>query len=114
MRNDHERLHDILEAIIRIERYVEQGKEAFGQDELIQVWIAHHLQIIGEAARATSSEFKMQHSHLPWSQTIGLHNVLVHEYFQVNVEIVWAIVERDLPDLKQKVEAILQELSQEL
>jgi uncharacterized protein with HEPN domain len=113
VRNDCERLHDILEAIIRIERYAEQGKGTFEQDELIQTWIAYHLQVIGEAARATSSGFKMQHSNLPWTQAIGLRNVLVHEYFQIDVEIIWAIVEIDLPDLKQKVEAILQELSQE-
>ncbi|KAM3090315.1 DUF86 domain-containing protein [Phormidesmis sp. 146-35] len=114
MRNDRERLHDILEAILRIERYAKQGKEAFEQDELIQTWISYHLQVIGEAARATSSEFKVKHSNLPWIQAVGLRNVLVHEYFQVNSEIVWAIVEIDLPDLKQKVEAVLQELSQEL
>jgi uncharacterized protein with HEPN domain len=50
MRDPQERLRDILDAITRIERYTGRGRDAFEQDELIQVWIVHHLQIIGEAA----------------------------------------------------------------
>jgi uncharacterized protein with HEPN domain len=112
MRNDIERLLDISEAISRIERYAAQGKQVFEEDELIQTWIAYHLQVIGEAARATSVEFKSQYSDLPWVEIVGLRNVLVHEYFRINVEVVWAIVEADLPRLKLKVTAILQELNQ--
>jgi uncharacterized protein with HEPN domain len=51
MRDDRERLRDILEAIERIERYTSKGREEFMQDELIQTWVVHHIQIIGEAAR---------------------------------------------------------------
>ena len=54
MRSDRERLLDIQEAIERIEKYATRGREAFERDELIQTWILHHLQIIGEAARALS------------------------------------------------------------
>ncbi|MBE9009734.1 DUF86 domain-containing protein [Pseudanabaenaceae cyanobacterium LEGE 13415] len=110
MRQDSERLRDILEAITRIEQYAVQGKENFDQDQLIQVWIAYHLQMIGEAARATSEDLKLRFPNVPWAQVIGLRNVLVHEYFRVNVEIVWAVVEEDLPNLKQQVELILQDI----
>lgn len=110
MRHDSERLQDILEAIERIEQYAIQGKEIFDRDELIQVWIAYHLQTIGEAARATSIELKLRFPSVPWEQVVGLRNVLVHEYFRVNVEIVWAVVEQDLPDLKQQIKLILQEI----
>ena len=51
MRDDRERLLDILEAIERIERYAARGREAFENDELLQTWVVHHVQIIGEAAR---------------------------------------------------------------
>lgn len=54
MRDDRERLRDILEAIERIERYTSKGREEFMQDELIQTWVVHHIQIIGEAARKLS------------------------------------------------------------
>lgn len=71
MRQDSERLRDILEAITRIEQYAEQGKEVFDQDQLIQVWIAYHLQMIGEAARATSEDLRLRFPQLPWAQVIG-------------------------------------------
>lgn len=50
MRDPKERLRDILDAIARMERYAARGRQAFEQDELVQVWMLHHLQIIGEAA----------------------------------------------------------------
>ena len=56
MRDDRERLLDILEAIERIEKYTSKGREVFKDDELIQTWVVHHLKIIGEATRALSSE----------------------------------------------------------
>lgn len=56
MRDDRERLLDIQEAIERIEKYAVRGREAFERDELIQTWVLHHLQIIGEAVRALSPE----------------------------------------------------------
>ena len=49
MRSDRERLLDVIEAIERIEKYTAQGREAFERDELVQTWVVHHLQIIGEA-----------------------------------------------------------------
>ena len=67
MRRESERLRDILEAIEAIERYACQGREAFDQQELIQVWIAHHLQVIGEAANALSNELIEQHPETPWA-----------------------------------------------
>ncbi|MGH7961399.1 MAG: HepT-like ribonuclease domain-containing protein [Candidatus Binatia bacterium] len=108
MRDDRERLLDIQEAIERIEKYATQGQEAFAQDELIQTWIVHHLQIIGEAARALSSDLRDQHPEMPWSNIIGMRNILVHDYFGIDVDVVWAVVERDLPDLKLQIETILQ------
>ena len=62
MRDDRERLAHIRDAIERIERYAAQGEAAYRDDELIQSWMVRHLQIIGEAARATSDEFRARHS----------------------------------------------------
>ena len=58
MRKERERLLDILEAIERIEKYAEEGKDAFEADELIQTWIVHHIAIIGEACRNLPNEFQ--------------------------------------------------------
>lgn len=103
MRDYNERLLDILEAIERIEKYAAQGRENFENDELVQTWIVHHLQIIGEAARALPGNLIDQHPEIDWSEIIGMRNILVHNYFGVDVDVVWAVVERDLPDLKHKI-----------
>lgn len=109
MRDDRERLRDILEAVERIERYAAKGRDAFERDELIQVWIVHHLQLVGEAARALSEDFRAAHPEIPWSQIVGMRNILVHNYFGIDTEIVWAAVERDLPALKAQIVSALGE-----
>ena len=111
MRDDRERLLDILEAIEQIDKYASQGRPAFEDDELIQIWVLHHLQPIGEATRALSPEVKQSHSEAPWAQIAGMRNILVHQYFGIDTSAVWNVVEGDLPTLKQQVEAILSELS---
>ncbi|BDA70973.1 nucleotidyltransferase [Calothrix sp. PCC 7716] len=111
MRDNREKLHDILEAIERIDRYAVQGREAFEENELIQTWFIQHLQIIGEAARALSAEIREQNPEVPWSQMIGMRNVLTHNYFEIDLDVVWLVVERELPKLKPQIEAPLQALS---
>ena len=107
VRDDRERLLDILEAIGHIEKYAGRGKEDFERDELIQNWMVRHIQIIGEAARTLSIEFRIEHSDLPWPDIIAMRHILVHEYFGIDIEIVWRVVVGDLPIIKLKIEAIL-------
>lgn len=109
MRDDHERLEDIREAIDRIEKYASKGCRMFETDELIQTWILHHLQIIGEASRCLTVEFREQHPEFPLKETVGLRNILVHHYFGIDKKAVWLVVEKELPALKKCVEAILTE-----
>ena len=97
MRNERERLLDILEAIERIEKYAEEGKEVFEADELIQTWIVHPITIIGEACRSLSNEFQANYANVPWTDIIGMRNILVHHYFGIDTDAVWSVVERDLP-----------------
>ncbi len=111
MRSDTERLRDMLEAISQVERYATRGQDAFNQDELLQVWIIHHLQIVGEAASKLSESFLTQHSEVPWPAIVEFRNILVHEYFRVNLQIVWQIVNQDLSNLKAEIIAILQDNS---
>ena len=108
MRNPRERLLDILEAIARIERYAALGKARFLQDELVQVWIVHHLERIGEAAARLGREFHEAHPPIPWREMVAMRNLLVHEYFSVDLEEVWSTVVRDLPALKVQVQALLE------
>jgi uncharacterized protein with HEPN domain len=107
MRNDRERLIDIEEAIAKIERYAVRGKTEFMENELIQTWVLFQFQVIGEAARALSDETRERYAQVVWQDVIDFRNLLVHEYFRVDLELVWAIVEQDLPVLKTEVAAIL-------
>ena len=107
MRDDRERLLDILEAIARIEKYGARGRGAFEEEELVQIWIVHYLQVIGEAAAKISKEFKSLHPGVAWAQLATMRNLLVHEYFDIDLEEVWSAVENDLADLKTKIQAIL-------
>jgi uncharacterized protein with HEPN domain len=108
MRDDRERLLDIMGAIERIEKYGKLGFDEFMRNELIQNWIVHHLQIIGEAVRSLPDSFREKHSEIPWSKIIGMRNILTHQYFGIDVDVVWAVIENDLPDLKEKITRILQ------
>ncbi len=107
MRSDRERLADILEAIEKIERYVPRGKQAFERDEMFQVWIVRHLQIIGEAASRVSVETEIAYPAVPWKKMIGMRHVLVHGYFEIDLDIVWSVIENDLRSLKQDIESVL-------
>lgn len=107
MRMPRERLADILEAIARIERYAARGREAFERDELIQNWVVRHLQVIGEAARALPEEKRGLAPEVPWPKMIGMRHILVHDYFGIDTEVVWNVVERDLPGLKREIEKML-------
>ncbi|HET8798893.1 MAG TPA: HepT-like ribonuclease domain-containing protein [Thermoanaerobaculia bacterium] len=88
-------------------------RDDFERDPLIQVWCLHHLQIIGEAASRVSGELKSREPALPWRAIVGMRNALVHGYFSVDPEEVWAVVERELAPLKSSVEAVLERLRDE-
>ena len=107
MRDDRERLRDILEAIERIEKYAVRGRLSLEREELLQTWVVHHLMIIGEACRALSVSFRTKHPAEVWTLAGGLRNVIVHEYFGVDLEVVWKVIGRDLPALKETVQEIL-------
>lgn len=113
MRREAERLLDIPEAIERIEKYAAQGRETYDADELIQTWIIHHIEIIGEACRALPAEFQAHHVDVRWRDIIGMRNILVHQYFGIDRDAVWTVVTRDLPALKLGVKSILRGLDLE-
>jgi len=112
MRDAAERLRDILEAIAAINRYAGRDKKAFEADELLQGWFLRHLQIIGEAARALPQDVRALAPDVPWQKIIGMRNVLVHGYFEIDTDIVWDAATRDVPALKARVERLLKTLEE--
>ncbi len=107
MRNDIERFRDIQDAINKIEKYRTQGKEEFFANELIQSWMLLQLQIIGEAMRSMDSMSYAQHPEINWRDIIDFRNLLVHEYFRVDLDIIWKIIEQELPTLRDQINSIL-------
>ncbi len=110
MRDPKERLQDMLQAIAAIERHLHRGKAAFDRDELMQGWFVRNLQIIGEAARALPEDVRALAPEIEWRKIIGMRNVLVHGYFEIDTEIVWEAASRDAPALKPDLERLLQRL----
>ena len=78
MRSDRERLIDAVEAIERIDRHAAKGKEVFAREELVQTWVIHHLEILGEACRNLSDGLRNAHPEVPWTQIVGMRNILAH------------------------------------
>jgi uncharacterized protein with HEPN domain len=102
-------LRHILDAINQIESYTAGlTYEAFLEDQLVQDGVIRQLEIIGEACRHLSENLRSQNPDLPWAQIIGLRNRLIHAYFDVNLGIIWDIVQADIPFLKKHVQQILQ------
>jgi uncharacterized protein with HEPN domain len=112
MRDDRDRLRDILEAIERIERYLPEGYQRFESDELLQTWMVYHIQVIGEATRKLSDRVRKNHPEIPWPPIIAMRNVLAHDYFGLDLHEIWLTVERDIPHLKPKIQEILNRLEE--
>jgi uncharacterized protein with HEPN domain len=109
LRGDTERLQDILDAIAAIRRYTGAGRDRFDQDELVRVWCARHLEVVGESVAGLSDGLRAAFPDAPWRQIIGMRNVLIHAYFDVDWDEVWRVVERDLDRLEGLVRQILGE-----
>src|SRR6266581_3173587 len=88
------------------------GREDFEADELLQNWFVRHLQIIGEAARLLPEEIRATAPDIAWSKIIGMRHILVHNYFGIDTQVVWDAVERDVPNLKEKITSLLQQLNE--
>jgi len=96
---------DILESISKIKRYTEGlDKSSFSEDEMIVDAVVRNFEIIGEAANRISEQVKTENPDVEWRRIIGLRNRIVHEYFGIDINILWTIIENNLDDLKQQIE----------
>jgi len=97
-------IDDILEAIRKIEQYTEGDTfEGFSHNEMAVDAVIRNFEIIGEAARNISEEIKGKYPFVEWKEMIGFRNVLVHDYFGIDVESVWDTVQNNVPILKKHV-----------
>ncbi len=97
-------IEDIQEAIDKIERYVSGlDHDAFTKDEKTVDSVIRNLEIIGEAANRLPEVFKTRQSHIEWHKIVGLRHRIVHDYFGIDIEIIWHIIQKDLLELKFKL-----------
>ncbi len=100
-------LNDIRESIDRIEEYTRgMSLKDFSGDQKSIDAVARNLEIMGEAANRLPDEFKESHSDVEWYKIIGLRHRVVHEYFGIDLEIIWRILKKDLPELRQSLSGI--------
>jgi len=101
-------LNYIRQAIDRIEQYIENlSFDAFSKDRKSVDAVVRNLEIIGEAANRLPDELKEKYSEVEWHKVVGLRHRIVHEYFGIDLEIVWQILHKDLPELEQKIMQIM-------
>ena len=109
--NDKARLEHIQNAINTIEEYV-AGKvfEDIVTDKILRHAVTWNIQVIGEASNKLSKEFISEHTDTNWRGVIGMRHVLVHDYYQIDEEGIWNVIEVDLPPLKAQIERYLSEM----
>jgi uncharacterized protein with HEPN domain len=102
-------LKHIADALVQIEAYLyEKSFEEFMSNRMLQDAVVRQLEIIGEATRNLSDDFRGRNRSIPWSQIIGMRNRIAHDYLNVDMEIVWDIISQDLPVLKGKIAELIE------
>lgn len=107
IKNDHVYLEHILESIRKIEGFLTGiTKFEFDRSVLIQDAVIRNIEIIGEATKKISKQFTQTHPEIPWQDMAGMRDKLIHDYLDVDLEVVWKTVESDLPLLKELIQKI--------
>ena len=103
-------LKHILDSMGSIENYMkEKSEQDFSEAQETQDAVMRRLAIIGEAAKNIPMSLREKHGNIDWKAIIGLKNVLVHEYFGVDMSVIWHIIKDDLPKLKIEIEKMVLE-----
>ncbi|GAC1462526.1 MAG: DUF86 domain-containing protein [Gemmatimonadaceae bacterium] len=109
MKDDRVYLQHIREALQDIAAYCGSDHGAFLNDRMRQDATLRKLEVIGQAVKNLSEDTKSRQPEIPWKQIAGMRDKVIHDYFGVNLEIVWAVVQKELPKLRVAVEGLLKD-----
>jgi uncharacterized protein with HEPN domain len=107
VKDDRFYLLHIRDALADLAAYASPGRDAFFAERLRQDGIIRKLEVIGEAVKGLSADARARRPEIPWRQIAGMRDKIAHEYFGVNLELVWMVVEGDLPALQKAVSSLL-------
>ncbi|MDO8639209.1 MAG: DUF86 domain-containing protein [Candidatus Daviesbacteria bacterium] len=106
-KSPHLYLEDILTSIIKIEEYINGfSLESFTKDQKTIDAVIRNLEIIGEAANNIPEEYIEKYTDIPWQEMISMRNKVIHEYFGIDIEILWQTIREDLPKLKEQIKKL--------
>ena len=104
IKNDRVYLEHILEAIFKIENFTHKiSRFDFDGNVMIQDAVIRNIETIGEATKKISKSFRQSHQEIPWSEMAGMRDKLIHDYLDVEIEVVWKTIEVDIPLLKEMI-----------
>ena len=95
----------MLNSIRRIDEYIESQNQ-FYNSHLIQDAVIRNLQVMAESSQRLSAEIKKKHSVIPWDDISGFRNILVHDYLGIDLDVIWSVIEQELPKLEKLLEKI--------
>jgi len=99
----------IRDAITQIKEYVAgMDENAFAESRLVQDAVIRQFEIIGDATKHISGDFRSRHAGIPWKDMAGMRDKLIHDYFGVDIGAIWKTVEEDLPYLEEQITSLKQ------
>ncbi len=83
------------------------SEEQFLKNEIVQDAVIRNFEVIGEAVKQLSKDFRIEHDYIPWKDIAGMRDILIHDYIGVDIEAVWATVQKYIPELKNNIDNLL-------